>query len=1049
MVPSKCDSKHKKHLHSRVYDHFRIKIKKDLNITNFEQALHSNANFDHNVKISNYAEHKNYDKNVFSDDDCPNNCNLEVVDRINKKQIFKSKTDEEEVNLIIFKLQFQNYSANVMETYPYMLNSYMGNQWMWASNKIGRKLLELPLDSEVLSLYLMNFNKPIMNLIVSTTPANCLVMVSPNCRLKLVQNSIAKEIISEENSFSKSEHFLCHYIFANEEDENISYLSHRCCSVDKILSMELECRIIKPTNEGIYVIKLVIRVLSIFITLFSPIFVLKVKSLLRYDKGTKFFRASLKQGITGQRNYVIRISYRQLINLNDHKPFSLPRSLFRLLFYCYGEGKCCIHWWGSWPHQPSFCRPHSKVRKFWFIVVKLIGLLLIYPFLMHIAILLYFPKLNFYKMAINHSREYNIINPLELNLNFLGSYILITNNFTLNLWMIFSVMAFGYTFVVLTWTQNSLEKCLIKSSSKKQLDHTKQLQQRLSGRYQPILNKLEYGDDAQHVKHFVRIPCFPSKIRRLMKAFCRMVIARIPLMNVCFALYPSESMLFPTSNVINRSNTFDDIQKDCNFSGIIKIFCKYVLSFLSWVGFCLILIGYSTVIFLIADFAINVIFFVIISCFVYPQTLFPFIYYILVIFTYANGYLKNINSRHRLILKLIDENSPRLSNLDKSDMDENESTSVKLVTSHNLGAVKFIDSDGTEYVSKELYYGVCDDLECSWTNCLNEFLTRLFQIFVYMSLLLLLYRAFYYFTNCSSMNGVYLLVLGSMIPKLLKEKLNSRDYSKKKRQKEHWTKIISDILDKHVKVDRLSSAVDENEEHLSTYDVRPVGYIELDLPRHQVFRTLQIWKFLWSVSCEQQTRSTDSFVIALSNRLAAVSFLTRVALKHMPDNLDSEYSLKCWTLLVERCVLEAANKSVAMSPAPYTDTHALFPTLLQPLLSFFEVGNTIDSLVDSVNRELYEFCIVGVIVNYNCTSSVIFKLDENRIMAFNGSYHEDISDYFGSLIIVADFNAQNLQLIIKYLIDSHRPDSVSVYATISAEGYLLKSPEILDIESMV
>ena len=64
-----------------------------------------------------------------------------------------------------------------------------------------------------------------------------------------------------------------------------------------------------------------IDVLAALVTMFSPVLALRAKMALRFDASTKFFRASLKHGITGQRNYVIRISSRQLINLADPRPF--------------------------------------------------------------------------------------------------------------------------------------------------------------------------------------------------------------------------------------------------------------------------------------------------------------------------------------------------------------------------------------------------------------------------------------------------------------------------------------------------------------------------------------------------------------------------------------------------------------------------------------------------------------------------------------------------------------------------------------------------------
>jgi len=73
-----------------------------------------------------------------------------------------------------------------------------------------------------------------------------------------------------------------------------------------------------------------------------------------------------------------------------------------------------------------------------------------------------------------------------------------------------------------------------------------------------------------------------------------------------------------------------------------------------------------------------------------------------------------------------------------------------------------------------------------------------------------------------------------------------------------------------------------------------------------------------------------------------------------------------------------------------------------------------------------------------------------QIVAFSAAGHGDqVTDLFGAVLVVADFNTQNLQSAIKYLIDPYRPDAVPVYSAVPVEGYVFRSAEILDIESVI
>ena len=390
---------------------------------------------------------------------------------------------------------------------------------------------------------------------------------------------------------------------------------------------------------------------------------------------------------------------------------------------------------------------------------------------------------------------------------------------------------------------------------------------------------------------------------------------------------------------------------------------------------------------------------------------------------------------------MIDENSPRISAVeDTEDVFRSDGT-IHILKTHNLGAVKFIDGDNTEYVSKELYYNVCTDLKCGWNRTLRRLTERmtmltLFVLFVFLSV-----------CGVGSVMGSGLFISAVAVVISLLPHLVRRYGSGSKRQAEIralWAKIMPDILDRHIRVDR-TLCVNEAEEELTTYDVRPVGMLEMEVPREISQRMLRLWKFPWVVSADQQTQSHESFIIALANKLAAASFLSKVVTRAYSADLRNEAVLRQWCLLVENCIIEGSATASSINGVPM-DSIRLFPRDVQPLVSPFNVGNTIDSVVDCINRELYGPFTKGVLVTIGNTSFALGKLD-NMIFAFNSSCHGDqVTDLFGAVLSMADFNTQNLQTTIKYIIDPYSPDAVPVYSIVPTEGFVFRSPEILEVE---
>lgn len=984
---------------------------------------------------SDNEEHEDHDLDADYRDECYEKCHLQIDKESSVREMFHKHVEDKEIKLIHFHVHFPNHSSPALETYPYMKSSYKASRWVWATRRIGKRLLELPSDADVLSLHLLDFKVPVLRISVVESPPRCFIMLTSNCRLVAIRTTVAKDIVLKGHPDNDSKligTYLCHYQFINT-DVNVSSLVHRCCSISEIENDGTKCQFVVHNKGDFLVINIFSFSMALIITLYSPMLVIRLKHFLVFEKSTKFFRASLKHGITGQCSYVIRISYRQLVNLNDSTPFSLPRSLLRLLFHCYGEGRCCIHWWGSWPYQPSICMPNSKFKKCWFFLLKALGVLLVYPWALHLAVIFYFPRLSFYKEIIDHTSSSPDIHPAKLHFSILGLNAILPDNFALGMWILFSLVAFFYTLLLLSRNDTPIERYILTSSGKKPINYVKSIQKQFNDNYKSILRELAYGTQDNTLRHFFQLPWKSPKLKRIVKAGIETLGAFIPIVNVCASLYPKS---FYKSREISLEGK--------NGSSPTKCFKAFASSFI-WLVFSLLLFGYCTIVFLIVEFCLKVTFFVVLSCLIYPSTLFPWLCFAVSLFFYANDFLSHINHQHRFILNLIDENSPRLSAIDENDIEE---SSVHLLKAHSLGSVKFIDGDGTEYVSKELYYGVCDDLKYGWSRCLRTFAKKMFMLVLYMMAVLLVVKMFNFLWSNEGTYAILITVGGAAVPKMLEVSFKYKN--KFSCQRMRWSKIIPDVLDRHIKVDRIKSARVEGEEYLSTYDVRPVGCLELELPRHCAFRTLDLWKFPWLVSCEQQTQTTEFYVNSLANRIAAVSFLVKAVSKNLPEKIDTEASLRNWTMMIESCILESSSKALSLHYAPFSDSTLLFPPDLQPLLFSIDAGNSVDSLVDNINRELYGFYVNAVLANINTSSCAILKIGNNKLMAFNGSCHADhFSDFYGAVLIITDFNAQNLQLLIKFLMDHQHPDSVPVYSPLAAEAFVLRSAEVLDIESVV
>ena len=943
------------------------------------------------------------------------------------------------------RVVLSGYNESVLEDYPYMRRSFGATRWLWVSGSLGMKLLGLPLDADVLSLYTLS--PPTLTLTAASHPHNCVSALSPECRLHVVRRLIIENVtLSAAKGWSgppraPRPHLLCHRVVSLE-----ARLTYRCCDVAQFVGGDHSCEVYPGAGDPLAAVVTLTHIIAALLTLSSPALMLRLKLLITFHTFTKFFRASLKHGITGQRSYVIRISSRQLVRLADGKPFSLPRAIFRLLVHCYGEGRCCIHCWHRWRHQPAGCRRDACCRRAWLQCCRLVGVVLVYPAVFYVAVGLYAPRLALYTSVVAFTQHVGVA--VRLPITVLGAALVPSYAGAASAWLLFSLVAFVYTALLLSWPHNSLERCLLAAPPPQGADRALYL--RLSLAYKAVLTRLVYGEGADSQRHLLGVPLAPWGVRRVALFLVRLFV-QIPVIGACASLLSFDSRLFrmchpPPPGVARGDDPQEESCGEVEEGGegvrwpapTAPGVCKGVATAVIWLGFVLVLAGYCSAVFVMTQFLLNVVVFTLVGCVLRSTTLLPWLLFTAILVLHVNDSLWRVNEQHSTILRLIDEHSPRLCATEDGDDRAFDAPQGggQLLRAHNLGAVKFIDGDNVEYVSKELFYSVCADLHCGWSASVRRVIGRLavlvlFSLFVFLCL-----------SAVGSLTGAGVVTslaagLISLLPKLWGVWRSRSDGGAAARKRCHWARVMPDLLDRHVRVERGGE-----EGELGTYDVRAVGQLELLLPRSLSTRGLRVWKFPWAVSTDQQTHA-EPFVVALANKLAAAVFLSRVVTRAYAPVLQEPAVLRQWCLLVETCIVEGSDTAASLNGVAL-DSLRLFGRDVQRLVSSFCTGATIDSVVDAVNRELYGPYTKGVLITVGNTAIAICKLN-SLIFAFNSAGHADqLSDLFGAVLIATDFNIQNLQTTIKYIINPYSPDSVPVYATLPTEGFVFRSPDILE-----
>ena len=314
---------------------------------------------------------------------------------------------------------------------------------------------------------------------------------------------------------------------------------------------------------------------------------------------------------------------------------------------------------------------------------------------------------------------------------------------------------------------------------------------------------------------------------------------------------------------------------------------------------------------------------------------------------------------------------------------------LQILKAHNLGAVKFIDSDDRQFVSKQLYYAVANSLGITWSYILRHLTIYTACVIGYGVMVHCAVDAVRTAGGGATIGATPLFVGAAVLLAAPCVVWRASAWRESRLAPASWSDRMADILDSHVRRDRDAEAVVERERELTTYDVRPVGATEYERPAieacvrptsgpsHINDHQLYMWTFSPAVSvqrayeasasgdaCGDFRRTSQTPVsVAIATKMAAGYFVARAspisrdsACDTIPKRVgeigdSDENEVAAWTELVEGSVLEGVRRTGEHTDPP-RDELAWFPPMAGGVEvnahNVVGVGDTLVSLTDAV-----------------------------------------------------------------------------------------------------
>ena len=176
---------------------------------------------------------------------------------------FRLKASEKGVRIIYLNLKIGNSSYNPLD----LPDEIVPNSWMWAPS-ITEPMLSLPLDFDVLSLGLLNYQVRSMTVPLRDKPSGCLAGLNSTCQNMAVGSALLDNVTRGSSvKLSRRTEVVCVLIIKKELHSNYRSIKYHCCGFNV---SRINCNFPVINSNWFKAIDLFLAVLSTLVIFYSP-----------------------------------------------------------------------------------------------------------------------------------------------------------------------------------------------------------------------------------------------------------------------------------------------------------------------------------------------------------------------------------------------------------------------------------------------------------------------------------------------------------------------------------------------------------------------------------------------------------------------------------------------------------------------------------------------------------------------------------------------------------------------------------------------------------
>ena len=176
---------------------------------------------------------------------------------------FRLKASEKGVRIIYLNLKIGNNSYNPLD----LPDEILPNSWTWAPS-ITEPMLSLPLDFDVLSLGLLNYQVRSMTMPLRDEPTGCLAGLNSTCQNMAVGSALLDKVTRGSSvKLSRRTEVVCVLIIKKELHSDYRSIKYHCCGFNV---SRINCNFPVVNSNWFKAIDLFLAFLSTLVIFYSP-----------------------------------------------------------------------------------------------------------------------------------------------------------------------------------------------------------------------------------------------------------------------------------------------------------------------------------------------------------------------------------------------------------------------------------------------------------------------------------------------------------------------------------------------------------------------------------------------------------------------------------------------------------------------------------------------------------------------------------------------------------------------------------------------------------